>query len=61
MISKELGYVQLTRAKNQTKIYADRETLGDLAFGELSKQMGKSQQKETALDLLDGDGNQFSR
>jgi len=52
MISKELGYVQLTRAKNQTKIYADKETLGDLAFKELSKQMAQSQQKETALDML---------
>ncbi|ATX80166.1 Ti-type conjugative transfer relaxase TraA [Mariprofundus aestuarium] len=52
MISKEMGYVQLTRAKNQTKIYADKEMLGDLALDELSKQMSKSQQKETVLDML---------
>ncbi len=52
MISKEMGYVQITRAKQQTKIYADQETLGDLAFEELSKQMGISHRKETALDLL---------
>jgi len=50
--SKELSYVQLTRAKDQTRIYADKETLGDLLLEELSRQMGRSQQKTTALDML---------
>jgi ATP-dependent exoDNAse (exonuclease V) alpha subunit len=50
--SKELGYVQLTRAKDQTRIYADKETLGALAIEELSRQMARSQQKRTALDML---------
>ncbi|MDQ6982025.1 MAG: hypothetical protein Q9M08_03310, partial [Mariprofundus sp.] len=53
MISKEMGYVQLTRAKEQTRIYADKETLGELAVQELTKQMSKSHQKETTLDVLD--------
>jgi len=50
--SKELGYVQLTRAKDQTRIYADKETLGELALEKLSNQMMRSQQKRTALDML---------
>jgi len=52
MASKELCYVQISRAKNQTKIYADKETLGELTIKELTKQMSKSQQKETALDFI---------
>jgi len=54
MISKELGYVQLTRAKEATRIYCDRETLGELALEELARQMSKSQQKATALDFIEG-------
>ena len=50
--SKEMGYVQLTRAKDQTRLYADKKTLGSLAVKELSKQMSRSQQKQTALDML---------
>jgi len=50
--SKELGYVQLTRAKELTRLYADKETLGELAIEELTKQMARSQQKRTALDML---------
>jgi len=52
LISKELGYVQLTRAKEQTHIYADKETLGELAIEELSKLMSHSQEKKTAIDML---------
>jgi len=44
--------VQLTRAKGETRIYCDRENLGELSLDELTKQMSRSQQKETALDLL---------
>jgi len=54
MISKELGYVQLTRAKDKTQIYADRESLGELALEALTKQMTRSQQKVTALDFVIG-------
>jgi len=52
MLSKELAYVQLTRAKEATRIYADRETLGEQVLDELTRQMSRSQQKETALDVL---------
>jgi hypothetical protein len=51
-ISKELGYVQLIRSKDQTRIYVDKENFGELAIEELTKQMSRSQQKETALDML---------
>jgi len=54
MLSKELAYVQLTRAREQTRIYADRETLGEQVLDELTQQMSKSQQKETALDFNRG-------
>lgn len=54
MLSKELGYVQLTRAKDKTQIYADRESLGELALEALAKQMTRSQQKTTALDFIIG-------
>lgn len=52
LMSKNLGYVQLTRAKEQTRIYADKETLGELAIEELSKLMSHSQEKQTAIDML---------
>ena len=52
MISKELGYVQISRAKDMTRIYADRETLGELTMEELTKQMSRSQKKQTALDFM---------
>ncbi|WP_198507069.1 MobF family relaxase [Mariprofundus aestuarium] len=51
LISQNLGYVQLTRAKEQTRIYADKETLGDLAIEELSKLMSQSQEKKTTIDF----------
>jgi len=57
MLSKELAYVQLTRAKGKTGIYADRETLGEQVMDELTREMSKSQQKETALDFIPLDGH----
>jgi len=52
MISTQLGYVQISRGKDMTRIYCDKESLGELTMEELTKQMSKSQQKQTALDFI---------
>lgn len=47
---RELSYVQMSRSRNQTKIYTERAEVGD-TIAELSKQMSRSRQKEIAQDV----------
>ncbi len=52
MQDRELSYVQMSRSRTQTKIYAERAEVGD-TIAELSKTMSHSRQKEIAQDLLE--------
>ncbi len=51
MQDKELTYVQLTRARGETFIYADRANAGE-AYEGLVKQMSASRAKGLAIDVL---------
>lgn len=51
MQDKELTYVQLTRARGETFIYADRASAGEACEG-LVRQMSASRAKELAIDVL---------
>ena len=51
MQDRELSYVQLSRAKEKTKIYIDKAEAGE-NLANLSKLVEKSRQKEMALDVL---------
>lgn len=51
MQDRELSYVQLSRAKNQTKIYIDQAEAGENLSG-IAKSMQKSRQKGMALNVL---------
>ncbi len=53
--SCELTYVQMSRAKGETCLYADRETAGEAAEA-LLRGMETSRQKEMALDLPVSEG-----
>ena len=51
MQSRELSYVQASRAEQSTNLYADRHEAGD-KLSRLSKQMSKSQEKTLAHELI---------
>lgn len=54
MQDRELSYVQVSRAKLQTRIYTDRLEAGD-QLTTLSEQMNRSRQKELAHELVQRD------
>jgi Ti-type conjugative transfer relaxase TraA len=49
MQDRELSYVQMSRSRTQTKIYAERAEVGD-TIAELSKTMSRSRQKDIAQE-----------
>jgi len=51
MQDRELSYVQLSRAKGETRIYTEREDVSDTTAA-LAQQMNKSRQKGMALDVV---------
>jgi Ti-type conjugative transfer relaxase TraA len=53
MQDRELSYVQASRARRETRLYTDRNEVGDVVTT-LAQQMNKSRQKEIALDLTEG-------
>jgi conjugative relaxase-like TrwC/TraI family protein len=50
MQDRELSYVQMSRSRTQTKIYAERAEVGD-TIAELSKTMSNSRQKDIAQEF----------
>lgn len=56
MQDRELSYVQMSRSREETKIYTERAEVGD-NLTELSKRMSKSRMKELAQDI----SNSFSK
>lgn len=50
MQDRELSYVQMSRSRTQTKIYAERAEVGD-TIAELSKTMNRSRQKNIAQEI----------
>ena len=52
MQDREMSYVQVSRASKKTQIYTDKIEAGE-NLTSLSRQMGKSRQKDLASDLLD--------
>ncbi|MEO0851886.1 MAG: MobF family relaxase [Cyanobacteria bacterium J06648_11] len=53
MQDREATYVQASRAREETRIYADRVTAGDEELEELARVMERSRAKELATDVLD--------
>ena len=59
MQDRELSYVQVSRAKDATRLYTDKVEAGE-KLREISRQMSKSRQKELAVSLkkkAEGDQN----
>ena len=52
MQDRELSYVQLSRARNQARIFTDRLEAGD-KLAELARQMASSRQKNLAVSVLE--------
>ena len=52
MTSRELAYVQATRARESTWLFADRLTAGD-DLADLAKSMSRSKGKQLAHDVVD--------
>lgn len=51
MQDRELSYVQASRARGETRIYAERAEMGE-ASSILTKQMKRSRQKEMAVEVI---------
>lgn len=52
MQDRELSYVQMSRSREETKIYTERAEVGD-NLAELSKRMSKSRMKQLAQDITE--------
>lgn len=61
MQDREATYVQASRAKEETRIYADKASAGEEVLDELVRAMERSRAKELATDLLEREAESGQR